>query len=397
MSFEKQQAEFDYLVRRAAELLDGPGRGLALDWALVNVIEQCGKLELRTGVDRQPPIHQVQSGRVGHELIIGCECYRLEHGGEVVRVVRVHNGFMSPLPGNLETPWVVAAADYRRFYRVVQRLSREMFRDKNVAPIMSATDQQRLFQNTIGFLEQGHEVLAHFGVPQKRGVLLYGSPGNGKTMACRWLMSECHRRGYLWKHVAMDHLAVAQERHTVQNLFRLSEPGIILFDDFDLGMRDRNTVGPSSLHSILLAALDGVEQKQGIIYLFTTNMQLKELDSAFLRRGRMDQVIHFQPPTAEQRRRLVLEFWHADILGALDVETVVTQTEGRSFAELDELKKLLVLQFLETDRWDWPRAWETFNASEQSPGPRRPIGFGNYRRQSLAPEWALDGGVDDIE
>lgn len=67
-------------------------------------------------------------------------------------------------------------------------------------------------------------------------------------------------------------------------------------------------------------------------------------------------VINFSKPTAELRRRAVHETWHADIVAALDVEQVVVDTAGCSFAELAEAKKLLVMHFAEVDRWDWPWA-----------------------------------------
>jgi len=105
----------------------------------------------------------------------------------------------------------------------------------------------------------------------------------------------------------------------------------------------------------------------------------------------------FPRPTAELRRRVILEQWHADIRQALDVETMVTATDGMSFAELAEIKKLLVLQFLDSGRWDWDWAWKTFHADVRQVKSSRPmIGFvlaGQMRRDAALAEPVLNEGA----
>jgi hypothetical protein len=41
----------------------------------------------------------------------------------------------------------------------------------------------------------------------------------------------------------------------------------------------------------------------------------------------------------------------------------VAATDGNSFAEIEELKNLLVMQFLNHGAWDWDRAFRQFHAS----------------------------------
>ena len=211
-----------------------------------------------------------------------------------------------------------------------------------------------------GFLTRGRELLKQYDVPQKRGILLMGEPGNGKTMACRWLRSQCYRQGLGWRYVRAEYYERARMDGDVQAVFDLEDPGVILFDDFDLGVRNREEYGPTSHHSTFLGELDGVDAHIGVVYIFTTNAQLSDLDPAFLRPGRIDQVVQFPRPDAELRRRMIQEHWHADIRQALDVEFIVTATDGLSFAELTELKKLLVLHFLDEKKWDWDWAWKIF-------------------------------------
>ena len=168
----------------------------------------------------------------------------------------------------------------------------------------------------------------------------------------------------------------------VQAVFDLEDPGVILFDDFDLGVRNREEYGPTSHHSTFLGELDGVDAHNGVVYLFTTNARLSDLDPAFLRPGRIDQVVQFPRPDAALRRRAILEHWHADIRQALDVEFMVAATDGLSFAELTEIEKLLVLHFLDSGKWDWERAWRIFQADARYTKPSKPvIGFARPSRR----------------
>jgi hypothetical protein len=383
MSFETRQAEFELLVRFAERWLGAPARAVLLDWSLQDVLLKASVVEDRSGLDRPLPLHAFESGHGGHSIVAGFERHRLQVDGQQVRAVRVINGFKSPLQQRFLQPWVVARADYARFYRLLRLLARRRTLAHDVVPIMPPDDQQRLYDNTIGFLRSEREILARYGVAQKRGVLLVGPPGNGKTMACRWLQAQCLRLGLEWQHVGMDDYESARSNGSTSLLFSLDEPGIVLFDDFDLGMRNRDDTGGSPDHSRLLSELDGVEQREGVVYLFTTNVRLAQLDPAFLRRGRIDLIIEFTRPSADLRRRLVREFWHPDIVRELDVDAVVARTEGRSFAELDELKKLLVLHKLETGNWDWAWALQTFAKSEEPGQAARPIGFGETARPNF--------------
>jgi hypothetical protein len=56
----------------------------------------------------------------------------------------------------------------------------------------------------------------------------------------------------------------------------------------------------------------------------------------------------------------------------------VASTEGYSFAEVEELKNLLILHFMEAGTWDWEWALDQFdiNRKELSTRKRRRVGFG---------------------
>ena len=58
----------------------------------------------------------------------------------------------------------------------------------------------------------------------------------------------------------------------------------------------------------------------------------------------------------------------------------VASTDGYSFAEIEELKNLLVMNFMEKNEWDWSWALKQFdiNRHELNNRPRSHVGFGNH-------------------
>jgi hypothetical protein len=100
------------------------------------------------------------------------------------------------------------------------------------------------------------------------------------------------------------------------------------------------------------------------------------IDPAFKRPGRIDLVLQLDPPTPELRRRL-LDRWHPEIRAGIDLSRAVAATDGWSFAEIDEMKNLLILLHPETGTWDWDTArdqWEA-NRHDLDPNRCRPVGF----------------------
>jgi len=180
--------------------------------------------------------------------------------------------------------------------------------------------------------------------------------------------------------VTPDNYRQARAHDTIEELFSVDRRGIVFFDDMDLALRDRETVHETEDQAVFLSALDGINVHEGVVFVFTTNCSLDLIDRAFKRPGRIDLVLNFKPPDERLRRQLI-ERWHEDIRGHINVDLAVTSTEGFSFAEIEELKNLLVMRCMDSGEWNWDWALKQFdvNRSELSSRPRRHVGFGNRR------------------
>ena len=201
--------------------------------------------------------------------------------------------------------FVASRADYLRLFRLAVRAGREKVPD-DLPPVLPAGQLEVLRQNTLGYLDRKNlQRIKELGGRPKRGLLLTGPPGNGKTSACRWLWEECRRNGHEYRLVTPDAYQAARRScnpvQAIKDLFGVGRRGVVFFDDMDIALRDRNTVKETDDQAVFLGALDGIEVNEGVVYVFTTNCSLDLIDPAFKRPGRIDLVLHLGPPDAELR------------------------------------------------------------------------------------------------
>ena len=276
--------------------------------------------------------------------------------------------------------FAVAREQYSALYRRAMEL-KKLATPPALAPIADAETLAILKRNTVDYLIPSNlQRIRDLGGRPKRGVLLSGPPGNGKTSACRWLRQLCRERGLEVKSVTPDDYRAArgdkeEPSEAVRLLFGVERAGVVIFDDFDAALCDRGGRENAEDQAVFLGALDGMVVATGVAHVFTTNLPFHKIDPAFRRPGRLDVVLQFPKPDAELRRKLI-DRWHPDLLAGIDAGQAVAETDGMNFAEVDELKNLLVLRFTECGEWDWAWARRQFQAgrADLSGGPR--VGFG---------------------
>jgi transitional endoplasmic reticulum ATPase len=138
------------------------------------------------------------------------------------------------------------------------------------------------------------------GVPLKRGVLLAGPYGTGKTLTASVLAHMCENHG--WSFLYLKNVA---DLSTAIEFAKMYGPAVIFSEDIDevLGTQKRTNEVNSILNTI-----DGVDGKQNEVMVVLTTNHVDRVNRAMLRPGRLDDVITVRPPDAEAAIRLVKQY-----------------------------------------------------------------------------------------
>ena len=269
--------------------------------------------------------------------------------------------------------FVFRKQDYPKFHKII--LKRSMFHKCVDAPILPANVLAEIYENTIGFLKRGHEIYKKYNIPFKRGIILAGSAGLGKTMCMRWLKELCKKNRLESKVVTyQEYRQVMSCNGGIDVLFhpfRKGKKGIVFFDDLDVLLTDRKTGNSGVLD--FLSGLDGIQVREGIVYVFATN-EIEGLDKAAIRPNRIDLFIRMKKPDDKLRLEFINKKFPQEILEKIDIDTLITETDDVSFAELEEIRRLFCIDLIESREIKLEKILNVFKTHRKE-FPSRPFGF----------------------
>lgn len=199
----------------------------------------------------------------------------------------------------------------------------------------------------VAFLQNPH-AFQEMGARAPRGVLIVGESGTGKTSLALAIAAEANVPVVEVKAEQLEggFSMVGQGASNVRELFQTARdlaPVIIFVEDFDIfaGVRGTSVDTQNQDHEAfinqLLVELDGFEKQEGVVLMATTQ-NLKNIDEALIRPGRMDRIFHLQPPTQAERVK-ILRFaakdnMDAEVIDFLDWEKVAEKTSSMHPVEL---------------------------------------------------------------
>jgi DNA polymerase III delta prime subunit len=132
--------------------------------------------------------------------------------------------------------------------------------------------------------------------------LKVGNPGVGKTEATLVLASELNKLG-----VTIIKTPICETLHQKVELANVLAPALIIFDDIDLSLGDRNKGAYSTLLGDFLDVLDGTDKLADNVGVIATTNAAHLLDLAAQRPGRFDKTLLFDDITRENIRDIILK------------------------------------------------------------------------------------------
>lgn len=163
------------------------------------------------------------------------------------------------------------------------------------------------------------EKCREFKIPLKRGVLLYGPYGTGKSLTSYVTAKKCEENGwtFLYCERADELAAMVKMAHHFQ-------PAVVFCEDIDRSVSGVRTVAMDDILNIV----DGIESKGVEIMVILTTNHVEEINQALLRPGRLDAVINVLPPDAVAVQKLLRVYGRGLIPANADLTEVGKKLAG---------------------------------------------------------------------
>lgn len=198
---------------------------------------------------------------------------------------------------------------------------------------------ERIGAHVVG-IGRHRDALRRFDQHLKRGLLLFGPPGTGKTHTVRWLLGTTpDRTAIVLQGGSLGYVAEAAK------LARAMTPAILVFEDVDLVAVERGMFGgPQPLLYEILDALDGIGGDADIAFVLTTN-RVDLLEPALAARpGRVDLALEIGLPDRTARRRLIDRYSAELAFSDAARSDAADRTDGTTASFARELVRRTVLR-----------------------------------------------------
>jgi transitional endoplasmic reticulum ATPase len=142
------------------------------------------------------------------------------------------------------------------------------------------------------------------------GLLLPGPPGTGKTMIAKAIAKEVDAKFYSIRCSDLLCKYYGQAEKNIKTLFETAgkdEASIIFMDEFE-GLGSHRGGSSSVMNRVvteLLSQIDGFSKSDNMILLLAATNRPWDIDSAFLRPGRFNEILYIPLPDHDARKHII--------------------------------------------------------------------------------------------
>lgn len=268
------------------------------------------------------------------QLTIGVACRRRDAADRFFAEMDDRRRRQSVYRGKVIEPVLAGNMIHSIAFRTVKRVQeQDLILPDEVKTLLRAA--------VVGFYRHS-SLLEELGIEMKRGLLLHGPPGTGKTSVSLYLAGLLN--GFTICFVSGDRLLHPRE---VCRMARYLQPTMVVFEDIDLVAADRDANGLATVLGELMNQIDGCEPTEQVLFVMNTN-SLDRLEAAVKNRpGRVDQILEVPLPDRPARRQLLRLFARRVELPAGELTEVLEAMRGMSPAMIKEVVKRAVVLCLE--------------------------------------------------
>ncbi len=187
------------------------------------------------------------------------------------------------------------------------------------------------------------ELFRKVGIQPPKGILLYGSPGTGKTLLAKAVANSTNSTFIEIVGSELVQKFIGEGSKMVKEIFDLAReraPSIIFIDEIDAIAAQRIEIGTSGEREVqrtfmqLLAEIDGFKPLDNVKIIGCTNRK-DILDPAVIRPGRLDRLIYVPNPNIDGIREIFkIHTRNMKLDAKIDPEKFCKMMEGFSGAEI---------------------------------------------------------------
>ena len=166
---------------------------------------------------------------------------------------------------------------------------------KPLGEVIGHENQKKELLSVIDWFKRSKELKAK-GVSIPKGILLFGEPGNGKSLLIKEIIKCVDAPVFVFKG---DQTNIPEDINHVFEEARKTGHAIIVIDEIDLLINKERRV-----MRVLQENLDGVESDDDILVIAATNY-IDDIPDALLRHGRLEKLIHIPRPTGSEAVELL--------------------------------------------------------------------------------------------
>ncbi len=186
------------------------------------------------------------------------------------------------------------------------------------------------------------ELFIKTGIQPPKGILLYGTPGTGKTLLAKAVASATNATFIEIVGSELVQKYIGEGAKLVKEIFQMAReraPSIVFIDELDALAAKRIEMGTSGEREVqrtfmqLLAELDGFESLGEVKVIGCTNRK-DILDSAIIRPGRLERHISIPVPNKDGRREILKIHTKNMNIKTMDSNEIIGRTEDFSGADI---------------------------------------------------------------